>query len=616
MARGDRERRTGRPAPRRGSTARPTPEPQHGLRRLPTLLLVGALAVGGLLLRDDGSEPVAAASPELLKAGQLAPLAPAAEALSTAWYCPGGTALPGDRADATLVLANTSAETKATGQVTVYASGEGAPPNPASVLVDMAPGSIMRVRLGDVVTAPYAAALVETTGGRLTVEQEVVGPSGRDVGRCGTRPSSTWYFPYGQTTAEATLQIALFNPFPGNAVVDITFVDDEDGFRAPVAFGGVLVPAQKLVVVDIAPVVTRRARVSTRIEARSGRIVAQRLQTVPGADGSVAVDIGLGAPGGAPAWFFADGRADAAGVERFVIFNPGEASLDAEVILLSGSGQAPARVRVPAGGAAEYVVNRDPRVMLPVMHGTLVQTLAGQPIVVERVLASGVYAAQAVPASVAAVAPPDTTAPAAGIPPPPPATPLPAVAPGLSASLGSPVVATRWTLAAAAVLAPGVTQVSVLNPGDAPVAVTVRAIAGSAGTTVGEGSVLPGRRLVVDVPADQAGNALVVEAAAPVVVSRLQSNASPLALASEPAVADSGGALVAEPTAGFDEGASETPPGTGVTAPPTTSSSLPPTTAPPAPPPTVGTTAAPPPTAAPETTAPPDPTTESTAAPE
>ena len=44
----------------------------------------------------------------------------------------------------------------------------------------------------------------------------------------------------------------------------------------------------------------------------------------------------------------------------------------------------------------------------------------------------------------------------------------------------------------------------------------------------------------------------------------MQSNAAPLALASELAIADSGGALVAEPTAGFDEGATETPPGTGV----------------------------------------------------
>ena len=196
-----------------------------------------------------------------------------------------------------MVLANTSGDATAVGEVTVYASGEGAPAEPVIQPVEVAAGSIVRVRLGDVATAPFAAALVETSGGRLVVEQEVVGPTGRDVGRCATRPSSSWYFPYGQTTADATLQIALFNPFPGNAVVDITFVDDEDGFRSPVAFGGVLVPAQKLVVVDIGPVVTRRARVSTRIEARAGRIVAQRLQTVTGADGTVALDIGLGSPG-------------------------------------------------------------------------------------------------------------------------------------------------------------------------------------------------------------------------------------------------------------------------------------------------------------------------------
>jgi hypothetical protein len=574
------------------------------------LAVVGLVAAGAVTLRDDGTNTLAATSPADT-AAEVSPLAPDPDALSTVWYCAGGTALPGGPADVAVVVANLGSE-PATGSVTVTTTtpGEPAPLEPSRLDLVVAPGARQTVRLGDVATAQYAAALVETRGGRVVVDQEVTGPTGRDLTRCTTRPSESWYFPYGQTTTDATLKIALFNPFPGDAVIDITF-DTEEGYRNPVAFDGILVQAGRLVVVDIDPVVTRRERVSTRVEARSGRLVAQRVQTVPGADGTVAVDAGLGAPRSAAAWFFPDGRADQGTVERFVVFNPGEASTDVEIILLTGAGQPPARLRVPAGASVDYVVNRDPGVLLPVVHGTLVQTL-GAPIVVERVLAGGVFAPLAVPASAAPAETPatvatPTTAPDPAAPPPTTAAPQPPPAsPGFAASLGSPVVARQWIVASGAIAAPGATQLTVLNVSDGPVEASVRSPRTGA-VVAAEAQLLPGRRFVVDLPAELQGDGLEILASGVVVVGRIQTSAAPLALGADLAVPAGLGAALAEPTAGFDEGAVETPSGTGIptpstTAAPTTTAPPVPATTAPAPPPTVpDTTAAPPP---PETTAP------------
>ena len=98
--------------------------------------------------------------------------------------------------------------------------------------VQVAAHSRAEVRVSDEVDAPWAAALVETTGGEITVAHELSGPTGPSVSDCASTPSADWYFPAGTTRVGTDIWMALFNPFPGEATVDLSF-DTDNGVRSP-----------------------------------------------------------------------------------------------------------------------------------------------------------------------------------------------------------------------------------------------------------------------------------------------------------------------------------------------------------------------------------------------
>jgi hypothetical protein len=299
--------------------------------------------------------------------------------------------------------------------------------------------------------------------------------------------------------------------------------------------------------------------------ARSGRLVVDRIQTLTAPDGTVSSDVSLGAPAPADSWYFADGRVDAGTVERFVVFNPGERIAEASLTLLTGAGGVargePFELRLPPGTATEVTLNHEPRVPEPLLHATLVQAEGDVPIVAERVLLTGGFidASPGVPGTAAppegSEGAPTTTEPsdangtagtsdttetaaagstaagtdtASGVTLPP----LPA---GFAASIGEPVVATRWVVALPASAptaegAPGTggtTTVTILNPsGSGRVDLTVDAIGPSGRRTVKREGVDAARRTEFQVPFG-AESAYVVDANAPVVVGRSVSFADP-----------------------------------------------------------------------------------------
>ena len=225
--------------------------------------MIVALVGGAWLIGDRTGEDAEPPTTSTLPVGDLAPLAPAAGAASATWFCAGGTASPGSPADSVVDIVN-EADEDAQGTVEIFPYP--AKPELPSAIVPFAVGPRGRVavRLQDAVPSNYAAALVEAQGGSVSVSLEVRGgSSGHDVAPCASRASSNWYFPWGQTIVGSTLRLSLFNPFPGDAVVDVTF-ETEDGFRSPESFQGVLVPAHRLVVLDVDAVVTRRQQVATR----------------------------------------------------------------------------------------------------------------------------------------------------------------------------------------------------------------------------------------------------------------------------------------------------------------------------------------------------------------
>ncbi|HEX6419140.1 MAG TPA: hypothetical protein VFZ77_11620, partial [Acidimicrobiales bacterium] len=204
-------------------------------------------ALGGAVAVDAARRPpVRPAAP---RPAPLMPVAPGEASDSSTWYCAAGTAVNGGMADHSVAILNPGTDDVAA-TVTVHVgavAGTGAdrpdavPPAPPAEHVDVPAGGRTDVRLGDLVEAPLAAAVVEVEGGEAVVEHRVRGEHGEDVGPCSTYAADTWHFAWGSTTRDAREVVVLFNPFPSAATVDAAFAT-EDGPREPVRLQGFPVP--------------------------------------------------------------------------------------------------------------------------------------------------------------------------------------------------------------------------------------------------------------------------------------------------------------------------------------------------------------------------------------
>lgn len=397
-------------------------------RRLPVVVLVLGSLVAALLVDrslDDG--PAAETDATTVDASVFPIASPGA--LSSTWYCAGGTADDEEFADHVVLILNpTDAEASVT--VTTYAgvvappsvvvdpedldAGEGGepeetttteaeddtttttanddePPEPVVQTLTVGPQSRERLVLADIVEAPIASALVESSTGGVVVEHEVRSVHGRDSKPCATSAAPEWHFAWGDTTVDSRELLVLFNPFPQDATVDGRF-STEDGIREPLRFDGLLVPARGTVGIDLGDDVTRRQEVAATITTRSGNIVVDRIVRINGE-----VDRGLtvqtGVPRAQDAWVFPDGYRSDEVREEYIVYNPSDEVAEAEIEFLVDD---PETNGIPdafdvslAPGTHQVVdVGEEDRVPAEVGHSAVVRSLNGVPLVVERVVYS------------------------------------------------------------------------------------------------------------------------------------------------------------------------------------------------------------------------------------
>jgi hypothetical protein len=534
------------PAHRRGGRGRPVAEPRDRRTLVVRSLALGVVAVAvAAAVGLDGDGGTAAAPPT--PAALMPAVAPASRGSST-WYCAAGTAVPDGEADHTVVIAN-AGDAPVAATLDIVPGDVRRPDTPVSPLPDAAtrtltigPRSRVEVRLGDVVTAPLAAAVVEVDGPGVAVEHRLSGPHGADVAPCASFAAPAWHFAWGSTTRDARELVVLFNPFPSPATVDATFTT-EDGPREPLRLQGFPVPARSVVGIDLGDDVTRSEQVAATFRARSGRVVAERVERFDGSLGYVGLTLGLGAPEAAGQWVFADGVASApspqvpaaggdgvgaaetttttapatttttttaapereqpTATERIVVYNPSDerARVTVELRPTPGSGEdagplpPPFGLTVGAGGYEVVDYGAQPRVVAGQPHATVVRSTNGVAVVAERVTVdSG------------------------------PRRRSGAVPGEITASPGSPYGAEQWAFPTLALGVDGVTTFSVYNPDpDRPVRVEVAALTGdpgSTGATVAQAP--PGGRVAVRLDAGVVAGAagVVVRASAPVVAER------------------------------------------------------------------------------------------------
>lgn len=347
-------------------------------RAIALVVLLGGLAAVVVLGRGVPAS-VTAVFADLLP--PATPFAPAGQGISTTFFCPGVPA-SGEGLEGELVLLNT-ADTAAAASVTLLSTDQ----EPVVTEVEVPAGERTVVDVDELVAAPYVSAVVEAFSGRLVVDQRAIHPAGSAVAPCANATSSTWYFADGFTVDGSTMELVLTNPFPDATVVDISFVS-RSGPRAPQAFQGYVLPGRSVVVLPFGTTVARDEPVlAVSIEATSGRFVAGRAQHYVGG-GRLGTSMTLGAPSLDDQWWFADGETGEGIAEEYVVYNPTDEDVTADVVFLGVAGGAviePMTLNVPAGEVA--VLDASGLGTLPDgHHGAVVSTLSTDSIVVERVI--------------------------------------------------------------------------------------------------------------------------------------------------------------------------------------------------------------------------------------
>ena len=253
------------------------------VRWLPRLLIPLALATALVVDARDDRAPASVAVEGPQAQAQVA--VPPPDALTSSWFCPlvglRGPVPGFGEVTTEVLLTNMTAEV-----ASASVEFRGRTTGRQYVMADVAPHSTGVVTTSDYVRDEVTGALVEASSGGLAVTRRFVSPLGIDEARCSSVLAPDWYVPVGDTQADALTVLAIMNPLPRDAIVDVTFASEAEfgPFVAP-ALTGVVVPAWSTVAVNIGEHARRRDVVAASVRARAGRIAVDSLVAYDGSVG-------------------------------------------------------------------------------------------------------------------------------------------------------------------------------------------------------------------------------------------------------------------------------------------------------------------------------------------
>jgi Family of unknown function (DUF5719) len=476
------------------------------VRRWPVLVGLAAVVVAGVLLSQLGTgtpSPVA-----------TAPAASASDApvtaLSGSWFCAGATAAPDSVASGELVFAN-AGTTAVQGTVRLVSPigyfrrmSVTVPAGSTSTVVEEFLG------LPRHAPRPWVGALVTLYGGMASVSQVISTPEGAASQPCASAASTHWYFVDGATLRNASDHISLLNPYPVDAIADLSFTTNE-GQEDPSAFEGVLVPANGITVVNLGSNLRLREHIAVTVTARTGQLVAFETELVTrppagayfegphqGLNPAAPVDgvtLALGATRPSPSWWWPAGSDGNGLSETYIAYDPGPVPARLSLVLLSqgtesGLGTS-SELTVAPYGTASVRTNGQPWALPGIMYAVHLVSTNGVPVVAERSVSAS----------------------------------RPSPIAGLGALIGQAQPADDWLLPGTSAMAPtkhrGQVWLEVANPGQKAAVLNIEALTGShlaQAVGIPPLGVRAGGRTGLELPAGTADEALVVKSSQPVVV--------------------------------------------------------------------------------------------------
>lgn len=161
---------------------------------------------------------------------------------------------------------------------------------------------------------------------------------GEAAARCSDRASSHWFFAAGASTLGVDQRLLIYNPFPDEAVVRVSFLT-ETGVETKGGLADVPVPSKSSTEIRVNQFVRLERTLGVRIDTKRGRVAAWRMLYDEPEGGPTGVQMSLGAAAVSETWFFPDGGVGDGIDERISIINPGEEEATVTVSLHGADGK-------------------------------------------------------------------------------------------------------------------------------------------------------------------------------------------------------------------------------------------------------------------------------------
>ena len=353
------------------------------VRRFVVAMIVLATMVGVVVLQR--SRPVHSVPAEFSRLGRATmPFVPKGQFVTSAWFCAGvpngGTQLGGSA-----IVVNPG-EVALTGKITVFTDAEGVAAfgQPFEVPArDTKVFDLARMQP----QGSFVSAMVEIYGGGGYVEQRADTASGSAVSSCSNSTSSTWYFADGYTVEGSKEQLVITNPFPSDAIVNISEATSTES-RRPAILQSLLVRADSILVISQDLLAKRELVLAITVSSTRGRVVVGRAQEYLASVGRAGFTMTLGAPSLGEQFYFADGEVAPNVIERYSIYNGSDTDAVVSVAFLGLDPAAgfvnPEPIVVSAGKVASLIAGE---AGVPQgRHGAVFSTETAGSIVVERAI--------------------------------------------------------------------------------------------------------------------------------------------------------------------------------------------------------------------------------------
>ncbi|MDQ3877382.1 MAG: DUF5719 family protein, partial [Actinomycetota bacterium] len=150
---------------------------------------------------------------------------------------------------------------------------------------------------------------------------------------CTDEASTHWYLPAGSSAIGFDERLLLYNPFPDEAVVRVSFLTSS-GLRAKANLADEPVPARGSTTIKLNKFILTKATLGVQVDAIRGRFVAWNVMFAKPKGQRSGVQGTIGAPETSLRWFFPDGGAGSGLDETLTVVNPNNREARVTVTLI------------------------------------------------------------------------------------------------------------------------------------------------------------------------------------------------------------------------------------------------------------------------------------------